>query len=195
MSSADLAGHGERWGERFGEVLKDVARRSIAQGHRTGRPLAVDPEAFPPGLRATRASFVTLRQGGQLRGCIGTLEGDAPLVAGVAENAFKAAFKDPRFPPLGEGDLSEIEIHISVLSPLERMEVRSESDLYAQLRPGVDGVVLRQGVQQGTFLPSVWEDLPDAVQFVRQLKRKAGFPTDYWSDDLEVSRYTAESIE
>jgi AmmeMemoRadiSam system protein A len=195
MPSADPAARGELWQERFGELLKDIARRSIAQGVRTGRPLAVDPDEFPPALRAKHASFVTLRRNGQLRGCIGTLEGDAPLVVGIAENAFKAAFRDPRFPPLDEGDLPEIEIHISILSPLERVEVSSERDLLAKLRPGVDGAVLREGLQQGTFLPSVWEDLPDAVQFVRQLKRKAGLSAEYWSDTLEVWRYTAESIE
>jgi AmmeMemoRadiSam system protein A len=195
MPSAELAARGERWQERFGELLKDVARRSIAQGLRTGRPLAVDPEGFSPALRAKRASFVTLRRKGELRGCIGTLEGDVPLVVGVAENAFKAAFRDPRFSPLAEEDLSEIEIHISVLSLLERVEVSSESDLLAKLRPGVDGVVLQQDLQRGTFLPSVWEDLPDAAQFVRQLKRKAGLPAEHWSDTLEVWRYTAESIE
>jgi AmmeMemoRadiSam system protein A len=195
MSSAELAAHGERWRERFGELLKDVARRSVAHGVRTGKPLAVDPEAFLPALRAKRASFVTLRQNGKLRGCIGTLEGDTPLVVGVAENAFKAAFRDPRFSPLGEADLPETEIHISILSPLERIEVLTEADLLAQLRPGVDGVVLQQGLQRGTFLPSVWEELPDAVEFVRQLKRKAGLPAEHWSDDLEVWRYTAELIE
>ena len=195
MPSVELAAHGERWQERFGELLKDVARRSIAQGLRTGRPLAVDPEEFPPALRAKRASFVTLRRNGKLRGCIGTLEQDVSIVDGVAENAFRAAFRDPRFSPLAEGDLSEIQIHISVLGPLERVEVSSESDLLAKLRPGVDGVVLRDGLQRGTFLPSVWEDLPDAAQFVRQLKRKAGLPAEHWSDTLEVWRYTAESIE
>jgi AmmeMemoRadiSam system protein A len=195
MPSAEPAPRGERWQERFGELLKDIARRSIAEGVRTGKPLAVDPEEFPPALRAKHASFVTLRRNGTLRGCIGTLEGNVPLVFGVAENAFKAAFRDPRFSPLAERDLSEIEIHISVLSPLERVEVSSESDLLAKLRPGVDGVVLRQGLQQGTFLPSVWEELPDAAQFVRQLKRKAGLPAEHWSDTLEVWRYTAESIE
>jgi AmmeMemoRadiSam system protein A len=195
MSSAELPARGERWRERFAEILKDVARRSIEQGLRTGKPLAVDPEAFPPEIRVTRACFVTLRRSGELRGCIGTLEGNAALVVGVAENAFKAAFRDPRFSPLREADLPGIEIHISILSPLERVEVRSETDLLAKLRPGVDGVVLRQGFQQGTFLPSVWQELPDAAQFLSQLKRKAGLATDFWSDDLEVWRYTAESIE
>lgn len=195
MSSAEPGTRGERWQERFGELLKDIARRSIAQGVRTGKPLAVDLEEFPPALRAKRACFVTLRRNGQLRGCIGTLEEDFPLVAGVAENAFKAAFRDPRFSPLDEGELPEIEIHISILSPLERVDISSESDLLAKLRPGIDGVLLREGLHQGTFLPSVWEELPDAVQFVRQLKRKAGFTAEYWSDALEVWRYTAESIE
>ena len=195
MPSAEPSAEGERLGGRFGELLKDVARRSIAQGARTGKPLAVDPEAFVPELRAKRASFVTLRQSGKLRGCIGTLEGTEPLVVGVAENAFKAAFRDPRFSPLAESELPETEIHRSILSPLERLEVLSEADLLLQLRPGVDGVVLQEGLHRGTFLPSVWEELPDAVQFVQQLKRKAGLPAEHWSDDLEVWRYTAELID
>jgi AmmeMemoRadiSam system protein A len=195
MSSAEIADHGERWGERFGELLKDVARRSIAQGARTGKPLAVDLDAFAPALGAKRASFVTLRRSGKLRGCIGTLEASDPLVVGVAENAFKAAFRDPRFSPLVEAELPETGIHISILSPLERVEVFSEADLLAQLRPGIDGVVLQEGIHRGTFLPSVWEELPDAAQFLQQLKRKAGLPAEFWSGDLEVWRYTAELIE
>jgi len=175
-------------------MLTDVAKRSIEHGVRTGRPLAVDPAEFPSELQTPRATFVTVRRGGDLRGCIGTLDADDPLVVSVAENAFKAAFRDPRFPPLRETELPEIEIHISILGPLERVAVDSESDLISLLRPRIDGVVLREGDRQGTFLPAVWDSLPAAAQFVRELKRKAGLPADHWSDALQVWRFTAESI-
>ena len=174
-------------------MLKDVAMRSIEHGVRTGRPLRVDPVDYPPELQRPRATFVTLRRDGALRGCIGTLQADAPLVVSVAENAFKAAFRDPRFPPLRDVEIPGLEIHISVLGPLERVDVGSEDDLVSLLRPHVDGVLLREGSHQGTFLPAVWDSLPDTPQFVRELKRKAGLPGDYWSDALEVWRFTSES--
>jgi len=175
-------------------ILLQVARDSIAHGLRTGRPLVVDPADFDPELQAERATFVTLEEGGQLRGCIGHLEAIQPLVADVAENAFNAAFRDPRFPPVSAGEFDALEIHISVLSPPEPMAFDSEGDLLRQIRPGVDGLILEEGVYKGTFLPSVWEQLPDPRQFLAQLKMKAGLPPDYWSDTLKVSRYTTESF-
>jgi len=174
-------------------MLKDVARRSIEHGVRTGHPLRVDPAAYSTELRYPRATFVTVRREGALRGCIGTLEADEPLVVSVAENAFKAAFRDPRFPPLRDSEIPGLEIHISVLGPLERVDVASEDDLVSLLRPHVDGVLLREGSYQGTFLPAVWDSLPAAPQFVRELKRKAGLPADYWSNALEVWRFTSDS--
>ncbi|HHB11895.1 MAG TPA: AmmeMemoRadiSam system protein A [Chromatiales bacterium] len=175
-------------------LLLQVARDSIAHGLRTGRPLPVDPADFDPELQAQRATFVTLEEGGQLRGCIGHLEAIQPLVADVAENAFNAAFRDPRFPPVRAGEFDALEIHISVLSPPEPMAFDSEGDLLRQIRPGVDGLILEEGVYKGTFLPSVWEQLPDPRQFLAQLKMKAGLPPNYWSDTLKVSRYTTESF-
>jgi hypothetical protein len=176
-------------------MLKDVARRSLRHAVRTGHPLPVDPAVFPAELREKRACFVTLRRAGELRGCIGALEADLPLVVGVSENTYKAGFRDPRFPPLAADELPDIDIEISVLTPLEHLSADSETDLIAKLRPGVDGVVLRQGAQQGTFLPAVWQELPDPVHFLRQLKRKAGLPADRWPDAVEVWRYTTESVD
>jgi AmmeMemoRadiSam system protein A len=176
-------------------MLKDVAKRSIRHGVRTGQPLPVDPAMFPAELREKRACFVTLRRAGKLRGCIGALEPDLPLVVGVSENSFKAGFRDPRFPPLGVDELPDIELQIAVLTPLEHVPAASEEDLIATLRPGVDGVVLRQGSRQATFLPAVWQELPDPAQFLRQLKRKAGLAVDGWPDAIEVCRYTTESVD
>ncbi len=175
-------------------LLLDVARRSIECGARTGEGLAVDPGAFPEALREPRATFVTLHLGGELRGCVGALEARAPLVVDVAKSAFGAAFRDSRFAPVRGEDVAGLDIHIAILSPLERIAVASEAALLAALRPGVDGVVLRDGTCQGTFLPAVWERLPEPRRFVEELKRKAGLRPDHWSKTVEVSRYSVESI-
>ncbi len=189
MSSPDGFGAEEQ------RLLLDVARRSIAHGLRTGEPLPVACEDFPPALQLPRACFVTLHLGGTLRGCIGGLVARRLLVEETARQAFQAAFHDPRFAPLAEDELPELEIEISVLSPLERLDVHSEEELLGALRPGVDGVLLREGSRQGTFLPTVWKSVPDAREFVRALKHKAGLPDDHWSSGIEAWRYTVASIE
>ena len=145
-------------------------------------------------LQQIRATFVTLEIDGELRGCIGTLEAHQALVNDVAYNAHAAAFSDPRFFPLSEKEYPRLDIHISILTPAEPMRFSSENDLIAQLRPGVDGLILQDGNHRGTFLPSVWEQLPEAKQFFTHLKRKAGLPMDYWTDSLQVYRYTTESF-
>ena len=114
------------------------------------------------------------------------------LAKDVAENAVAAAFHDPRFEPLSIEEAEKLEIHISVLSPPEELNFSSEADLLEQIRPGVDGLILQAGGRRGTFLPSVWEELPEKEMFLMYLKMKAGLPTDYWSDSLRVFRYTAE---
>lgn len=175
-------------------ALLEVARRSIEHGLETGRPLPVDVSAYPPALQAPGASFVTLNIDGRLRGCIGSLEAVRPLVEDVAHNAFAAAFRDPRFPPVTAAEAPHLDIHVSVLSPAEPMEFESEEDLLRQIRPGVDGLILEDHGRRGTFLPSVWESLPDPRDFLQQLKLKAGLPPDHWSDTLRVWRYTTESF-
>jgi uncharacterized protein len=176
------------------QILLVLAREAIHQGLDRGRPPEVDPLAYPEALRVVRACFVTLQQHGQLRGCIGHLEGFQSLLQDVAENAFAAAFRDPRFPPLRRTELAGLEIHISILGPAEPLRFTSERDLLRQLRPGIDGLILRDGLSRGTFLPSVWESLPDPVSFLNQLKRKAGLAPDHWSPTLEVLRYETESF-
>jgi AmmeMemoRadiSam system protein A len=120
------------------------------------------------------------------------LEACRPLAEDVAENARAAAFEDPRFPPLTLPELAKLEIHISILSPSEEMVFSSESDLLRQIRPGVDGLILQEGFRRGTFLPSVWAELPEKELFLTHLKLKAGLPADYWSDTLRVFRYTTD---
>ncbi len=175
--------------------LLDLARLSIAHGLKTGKALKIDLSDYPTELAMPRATFVTLQKQGQLRGCIGMLEAYRPMAEDVALNAFSAAFKDYRFPPLEADELDELDIHISILSPAEPIAFTSEQNLIDQLRPGIDGLILEEGPKRGTFLPSVWESLPDPRQFLQHLKQKAGLPSNYWSDSIKISRYTAEIID
>jgi AmmeMemoRadiSam system protein A len=174
-------------------ALLGLARASIEAGLRDAL-LQVRAEEHAPRLREARASFVTLHRNGRLRGCIGTLEARRALAVEVSAMAHAAAFRDPRFPPLAAQEFAEIDIHISVLSPPEPFAADSERDLLQRLRPGIDGLILREGSRSATFLPSVWEQLPEPAQFLRRLKLKAGLPADHWSAQLAFERYTAESI-
>jgi AmmeMemoRadiSam system protein A len=193
MSSAERAKTPQR--SNAGKLLLlDVARQSIECGLRTGEPCVIDPNAYPAEIREQRASFVTLRRLGELRGCLGALEVRRPLVSDVAHSAFGAAFRDYRFPPVESSELEDLEIHISILSALELLSASDEDALLDRVRPGIDGLVVRAGTRQGTFLPSVWESLPEPAAFWRELKRKAGLPADAWSSRWEIFRYTVESL-
>ena len=192
MSSAELQRdypHDEQ------DILLELACRSIIHGLEHGRPPKVSLDTLPSSLVAERASFVTLNtDGGQLRGCIGSLEAYRPLAEDVSHNAWAAAFRDPRFPPLEKDELAGLDIHVSVLGEAEPLEFGSEQELLGLLRPGVDGLILEDNAARGTFLPSVWESLPDPAQFLAHLRLKAGLPADYWSDSLRVWRYTTQSF-
>ncbi|MEI7850723.1 MAG: AmmeMemoRadiSam system protein A [Kiritimatiellales bacterium] len=174
------------------QLLLAIARDAIFQGLEKRRTIYPNLGKLPAELREQRATFVTLTLGGNLRGCIGMLEACRPLAEDVAENARAAAFEDPRFDSLTKKEFEKLEIHISVLSPPEELMFSSEEDVLRQIRPGIDGLILQEGFQRGTFLPSVWEELPAKKLFWAHLKRKAGLPTDYWSDTLRVFRYTTE---
>ncbi len=173
-------------------TLLDVARASIRHGLRHGHALDAKPEDYPENLRSPRATFVTLEIGGQLRGCIGTLLAHQPLVADVAAHAYAAAFEDPRFPGLSPDEFPRLAVYISVLSPPEPLRFDAEDDLLARLRPGVDGLILQYRSHRATFLPAVWESLPDPYVFLAQLKQKAGLPLNFWSPELRAERYTTE---
>jgi AmmeMemoRadiSam system protein A len=176
------------------QTLLQVAANSIRHGLDTGLALTVKVADYSSALQQPGASFITLTIQHQLRGCIGMLEATRPLVEDVAQNAYAAAFKDSRFPPLRAAEYDQLEYHISILNPAEPIEFESEADLLQQLRPGIDGLVLEDGGRRATFLPSVWESLPHAVDFLRHLKMKAGLPSDYWSNTLRAQRYTVEEF-
>ncbi|WP_242513461.1 AmmeMemoRadiSam system protein A [Halochromatium salexigens] len=174
--------------------LLAIARDSIAHGLEQGEPLALDPEQEAPALRAPRASFVTLEQDGQLRGCIGHLEALTALACDVAENAYAAAFRDPRFPPLSAEEWDRTRISVSVLTPPQPLTFASEAELLDLIQPGIDGLILSEGSHRGTFLPSVWSQLPSPEAFLRHLKQKAGLAPAYWSDRIQVARYHTDSF-
>ena len=175
------------------QQLVQLAGESIRKGL-CGGTLAIQTADYPEPLRALRATFVTLQVDRKLRGCIGTLEARQPLVQDVVSNAWSAAFRDTRFSALTWPEYERLDIHISILSPPEPMQFSSEEELVAQLRPRLDGLILEEGLNRGTFLPSVWESLPEPREFLRQLKLKAGLRADYWSRRIRVQRYRTESI-
>ena len=186
MSSAEPRRTGDA-----GISLRAVAREAITHALDAGREPELDPSRYPPKLREPGASFVTLHLDGGLRGCTGSLQATRPLVCDVAHNACRSAFRDPRFPPLAAPELGELVVSVSVLGPLEPLEVTSERELLAALRPGVDGLVLSEGAASATFLPAVWESLPEPRAFLDALRRKAGLPPGHWSPALRCQRYTA----
>ena len=169
-----------------GASLLQLARTEIAKQFWELMPA---PPA-QPWMAEPGASFVTLTRHGDLRGCIGSLEAHRPLGQDVRENALAAAFRDPRFMPLSRVEFDEVRVEVSVLSPHEALVVGSEKDALDALRPGVDGVVFEYGNSRSTFLPQVWEQLPDPAEFLAHLKRKAGLPLDFWTEGVRLSRYT-----
>lgn len=176
------------------QILLDAARQSIEFSLAKGKTLNVDPAEFPKTLQNLGASFVTLKRNGKLRGCVGMLEAVQPLILDVIHSAHAAAFRDNRFPALTRAELEGLDIYISVLSPTEKITFASEADLLTKIRPGIDGLVLSEGWRRGTFLPVMWEELPTPREFLTNLKIKAGLPSDYWSDTIEMERYTVEKI-
>jgi AmmeMemoRadiSam system protein A len=175
--------------------LRAFALECIVYSLAQGRERAVDPCRYPSAWREPGACFVTLRIRGALRGCTGSLEALHPLVCDVARNAYRSAFCDPRFPALSPEELPEIEIKVAVLSAPQPFEVSSEDELLARLRPGVDGLVLREGPHAATFLPAVWESLPEPRAFLDALREKAGLPRGHWSLALRFERYTTSDAD
>jgi AmmeMemoRadiSam system protein A len=169
-----------------GLILLPIARAAIAR--ELGKRHATHEEA--EWLRAPGASFITLKQEGRLRGCIGTLRAHRALLDDVKANAVAAAFRDPRFKPLTAGEFDAIELELSLLSALEHIAFADEQQALAQLRVGIDGVVFEYGHHSSTFLPQVWEDMNDPVEFLSHLKYKAGLPPDFWDPQVRLSRYT-----
>ncbi len=177
------------------DLLLKLARQALELGVH-GKPLEpLDLGALPPILREQGASFVTLTKRGQLRGCIGTLEPYRPLVEDVCEHAVDAATQDYRFPPVTPGELADISIEVSRLTKPEPLDYTGPDDLLARLRPGIDGVVLKDGFRRATFLPQVWEKIPSPSEFLGHLCIKMGRPEDMWRHEkLQVLVYQVEEF-
>ena len=183
-----------RLDDRSRALLLDSARASIAHGLAHGHPPQPDFAAVPRTLWAMRACFVSLSLDGALRGCVGSLSAQRPLLLDVIENAHKAAFSDRRFTPLTPEEADRIDIQISILSNGRLIPARGEAELVARLVPDIEGLFIRDRNRQALFLPSVWGGIPDPKQFLRRLKAKAGMPADHWSDTFQAQRFTAETF-
>jgi AmmeMemoRadiSam system protein A len=176
-------------------LLLRLARQSLEQGLPAGRLPALDLASLPETLQQPGVCFVTLTQHGELRGCVGALEAYQPLALDVCEHALAAAMYDYRFPPVDPAELPEMEIEISRLTPPKPLHYDQPDQLLELLRPGVDGVVLRDGMHRATFLPQVWEKLPDPEQFLNHLCQKMGAASSLWRYKvLEVSTYQVEEF-
>ncbi len=171
-------------------ALLELARRVINHGADSAARLEVDPEQYHPLLQEYRGTFVTLYRGTGLRGCIGSLEAQRTLVEDLAYNAFAAAFADPRFAPCSRAELGDLTIEISILSPLQAIEPADEAELLEALEPHQHGLLIEDAGQRATFLPKVWQALPEKQEFLRQLRLKAGLPADHWSATLRASIYS-----
>ena len=172
-----------------GANLLVIARHAIAMV--LGRTAeGVDTSAA--WLSQPGACFVTLTQHGQLRGCMGSLQAHRSLLHDLQDNAVAAALRDPRFVPVTGPELDSLRIEVSVLSPPGPLTVESEADLLATLRPHIDGLIVQDGLHRATFLPQVWEQLPDPREFVSRLKQKAGLSATAWSASMQWQRYSVQ---
>jgi uncharacterized protein len=176
-------------------TLLKLARGALESGVRGEKLLPLNLKSLPPRLREEGASFVTLTINGNLRGCIGALEPYQPLAEDVREHAVAAALQDYRFPDVRPEELPQIEIEVSRLTPPVPLEYTTPEDLLSKLRPGIDGVLLRDGSRRATFLPQVWEKLPDPADFLDNLCYKMGAASDLWrKKHLKVSIYQVEEF-
>ncbi len=175
--------------------LINIVRGAIAFGLNTGQPPSIRADAaLPPLLAAQGAAFVTLRRDGALRGCIGSPVAWRPLIVDVAQHAFNAAFKDPRFPALHVLELAGLDLSVSVLTPPEPMRFAGEADLLAQLRPGIDGLNIEDAGRRSLYLPSVWEEIADRRTFLTTLKLKAGLPAGHFSHTFTAQRFRSIEV-
>ncbi len=184
--------------DRRGAVLLTIARAHLEETLR--QQLAKDNDdcwRTEPWLFEDGAVFITLRTHGSaeihgdLRGCVGSLVANRPLIDDIRDNTIAAAKRDPRFPPLEVDELELVDLEVTLLSKLEPMTVANEAEALAQLRPGHDGIVLKHGKRRATFLPQVWDSLPTPEGFLGELKRKAGLSPDFWRHDIQLERYGA----
>lgn len=180
--------------DREGRTLLQLARKTL-QERLTGK-IEDEADLSSELFQEERATFVTLKQGGKLRGCIGCLKPYEPLCKSIESNAINAAFNDSRFSPLTYEDLQEVQIDISILTPPKKLHYKDTEELVSLLHPGIDGVILRYDGKSGTFLPQVWDQLPSTELFLSHLCQKAGLSKDTWMNSVvEIEIYQVQSFE
>lgn len=178
------------------KILLQLARKTIDYFSQTGSYLTVDELKIPFSLKKKHGNFVTLTINGELRGCIGYLDGQNELWQDIVHNAVAAGFEDPRFPPLTQGEISLIHIEISILSQPKMFDYATDDELLSYFRNNRPGVILKQGIRQATYLPQVWGDFSDPSEFLSSLCTKAGLPGWAWENhEAEIYIYTAEYFE
>ena len=183
-----------------GQLLVKLARHTLSQHLSKQIPQkeidSLNTALTDPCFNLSCGTFVTLTIDGKLRGCIGNLTSNESLVSGVRRNAINAAFQDPRFSPLSLSELDRVSIEVSILSEPRPLYCREKADLLKKIRPNIDGVILRKDIASATFLPQVWEQLPQPQDFLTQLCLKAGLAADSWQEsNLEVSTYQVQHFE
>jgi AmmeMemoRadiSam system protein A len=186
----------ERLTEEQGKYLLREARKTIQQALSGEESQRRDDAHLSPVFNQRRGTFVTLTIGGNLRGCIGHIIPQESLIEGIRINAINAAFKDPRFRPLGKDEWKKVKIEISILTDPKPLSYSDADDLLRKLRPGIDGVIIKKGYRQSTFLPQVWDQLPRKEEFLNHLCLKAGLDGNEWKrGGLEVSTYQVQAFE
>jgi uncharacterized protein len=171
------------------QTILQIARDAIMQSFLGNKDIQINLKLFPAELLEKKGTFVTLNINGKLRGCIGSLSPQRPLIVDIIHNAQAAAFHDPRFKALSIEEFKQIEIHVSILTDARAMQVNSREELLAQLRPGEDGIILKENGKSATYLPSVWEKIPEPENFINELRRKAGLEPKGWDESTQVLRY------
>ncbi|MCX8016193.1 MAG: AmmeMemoRadiSam system protein A [Patescibacteria group bacterium] len=184
--------------EKEKRYLLSLARESIKYFLKNNDLLQLSTEEIKnlsPNLKEKRATFVTLTENGHLRGCIGHLEAIQPLFQDIIENSVNAAFFDFRFFPVNQKELEKIKIEVSILTPPQELQYKNPSDLLNLIRPHIDGVILQKDFYQATYLPQVWEEIPDKEEFLSSLALKAGLPSDVWKKEkIDIKIYQVESF-
>jgi len=174
------------------KVARDTIDRKLAGREETGKPDVKLSAVF----HEKRGTFVTLTMHGNLRGCIGHIIPQESLIDGIRENAINSAFKDPRFLPLTRDEWENVKIEVSILTEPRPLTYSDVDELLKKLRPGIDGLIIKKGFHQATFLPQVWDQLPEKEEFLGHLCLKAGLDGDAWrKGELEISTYQVQAFE
>ncbi len=169
----------------YSKLIIDICRQAIKSKFEPD----IEEIKYPQVFGRIGACFVTLEKNNNLRGCIGSVIARRPLINDIIMNAKNSAFSDPRFLPVQQNEISQLKIAVSILSEPKKMSFTDENDLLRQMRPNIDGIIIKDGIYQAVYLPSVWEQLPDKREFLETLKVKAGLNPDYFSDTFEAYRF------